>query len=115
MADAITQVREEDQDIKAASATAFGEESAEPVEGEVQAEPDITEVVSADSEALPEGVRASPLARRMAGTLGINLNQVSGSGPNGRITKADIESYQAAPRHSSTSGGLPCDFRRDSR
>jgi pyruvate dehydrogenase E2 component (dihydrolipoamide acetyltransferase) len=33
----------------------------------------------------------------MAGTLGINLNQVKGSGPNGRITKADIEAYQAAP------------------
>lgn len=78
--------------------TAESEEAAaDSVEGEVQAEPVITEVVSADSETLPEGVRASPLARRMAGTLGINLNQVKGSGPNGRITKADIEAYQAAP------------------
>jgi pyruvate dehydrogenase E2 component (dihydrolipoamide acetyltransferase) len=42
---------------------------------------------------LPEGVRASPLARRMAEEEGIDLGQVSGSGPQGRIVKADIEAY----------------------
>jgi len=43
----------------------------------------------------PEGVKASPLARRMARDLGISLSSVRGSGPGGRIIKADIESYQA--------------------
>ena len=33
---------------------------------------------------------ASPLARRMAGIEGIDLSAVSGSGPHGRIVKADI-------------------------
>jgi pyruvate dehydrogenase E2 component (dihydrolipoamide acetyltransferase) len=46
---------------------------------------------------LPDGVRASPLARRLAADAGINLGQVTGSGPRGRIMKADIEAYQAAP------------------
>jgi pyruvate dehydrogenase E2 component (dihydrolipoamide acetyltransferase) len=33
----------------------------------------------------------SPLARRMAANAGIELNAVTGSGPHGRIVKADIE------------------------
>jgi len=36
-------------------------------------------------------VFASPLARRMAGHRGIDLAALSGSGPHGRIVKADIE------------------------
>ncbi|HEX6304792.1 MAG TPA: dihydrolipoamide acetyltransferase family protein [Anaerolineales bacterium] len=43
---------------------------------------------------LPAGVRASPLARRMAEEEGIDLQKVNGSGPEGRIVKADIEAYQ---------------------
>ncbi len=36
---------------------------------------------------------ASPVAMRMAGELGIDLRQVKGSGPMGRIIKRDIETY----------------------
>jgi pyruvate dehydrogenase E2 component (dihydrolipoamide acetyltransferase) len=36
---------------------------------------------------------ASPVARRMADELGIDLHQVAGSGPEGRIVKRDIEEY----------------------
>jgi pyruvate dehydrogenase E2 component (dihydrolipoamide acetyltransferase) len=39
---------------------------------------------------------ASPLARRMAKQAGIDLSAVKGSGPNGRIVKADLESQPAA-------------------
>jgi pyruvate dehydrogenase E2 component (dihydrolipoamide acetyltransferase) len=43
---------------------------------------------------VPTGmVRASPLARRMAKELGIDIRQVQGSGPGGRVVKADIDSY----------------------
>jgi len=41
---------------------------------------------------LPAGVRASPLARRIAQERGVNLQAVRGSGPKGRITRKDIES-----------------------
>ncbi|MCH8685243.1 pyruvate dehydrogenase complex dihydrolipoamide acetyltransferase [Pedomonas mirosovicensis] len=47
-----------------------------------------------------ERIKASPLARRIAGQKGIDLAAVKGSGPNGRIVKADIEAFQpgaAAP------------------
>jgi len=46
---------------------------------------------------LPSGVKASPLARRMAEERGISLNAVKGSGPDGRITKKDVEGYLSAP------------------
>ncbi len=39
-------------------------------------------------------VFASPLARRMAKQAGIDLGALKGSGPNGRIVKADIETAQ---------------------
>src|SRR6185503_4186009 len=41
----------------------------------------------------PSGQRifASPLAKRIATEKGINLASVKGSGPNGRIVKADVE------------------------
>jgi pyruvate dehydrogenase E2 component (dihydrolipoyllysine-residue acetyltransferase) len=40
---------------------------------------------------------ASPLARRMAQQVGLDLNAIRGSGPNGRIVKADIDRTLAAP------------------
>jgi len=36
-------------------------------------------------------IKASPLARRLAKQKGINLAAISGTGPKGRITKADVE------------------------
>lgn len=36
-------------------------------------------------------IKASPLARRLAKQKGINLAAITGSGPNGRITRSDIE------------------------
>ena len=38
-----------------------------------------------------ERVKASPIARRIAGEVGLDLHSVSGSGPGGRIVKADVE------------------------
>ncbi len=48
---------------------------------------------------LPDGVRASPIARKLASDKGIDLRQVQGTGPGGRIIKADVESFtpSAAP------------------
>jgi pyruvate dehydrogenase E2 component (dihydrolipoamide acetyltransferase) len=40
-------------------------------------------------------VAASPIARRMARESGIDLGQVKGSGPGGRILERDVEAYLA--------------------
>ncbi len=51
-----------------------------------------------DTGEYPAGVKASPLARRMARDFKIDLRAVRGSGPGGRITKQDIQAYLAAPK-----------------
>jgi dihydrolipoamide dehydrogenase len=39
----------------------------------------------------PQGGKASPLARRLAAEQGIDIDRMSGSGPGGEITSADIQ------------------------
>ncbi len=41
---------------------------------------------------------ASPLARRMAAQAGLDLAGISGTGPNGRIVKTDVEAALAKPQ-----------------
>src|SRR5690606_7823892 len=50
-----------------------------------------------------ERIKASPLAKRLAAEMGIDLSTVTGSGPGGRIVKADLEGAgAAAPAPAST-------------
>ena len=42
-------------------------------------------------------LRASPVARRLADERGINIAEVQGTGPGGRITRDDVIAYAAAP------------------
>jgi pyruvate dehydrogenase E2 component (dihydrolipoyllysine-residue acetyltransferase) len=50
---------------------------------------------------------ASPVARRLAADLGIDLALVSGSGPRGRIVKADVEAHSDALDRQETAGDPP--------
>ncbi|MCB1328101.1 MAG: pyruvate dehydrogenase complex dihydrolipoamide acetyltransferase [Maritimibacter sp.] len=43
-----------------------------------------------------ERIFASPLARRIAADKGLDLSQIKGSGPHGRIVKADVEAAKPA-------------------
>jgi pyruvate dehydrogenase E2 component (dihydrolipoamide acetyltransferase) len=53
-------------------------------------------------------VKASPLARRVARDTGVDLATVKGSGPGGRIVKADVEKAQVgAGAPASTSAQVP--------
>ena len=64
-------------------------------------------------------IKASPLAKRLAVEAGLDLGAIAGSGPNGRIIKADIDAAkaggtakaapvaQAAPQTTSTAVGMP--------
>jgi pyruvate dehydrogenase E2 component (dihydrolipoamide acetyltransferase) len=42
-------------------------------------------------------VKASPLAKKIAGEKGVNLSSLQGSGPGGRIVARDVESAASAP------------------
>ncbi|MEN8241953.1 MAG: dihydrolipoamide acetyltransferase family protein [Chloroflexota bacterium] len=56
---------------------------------------------------LPDGVRASPLARKIAKDKSVNLTLLSGSGPKGRIIKADVEAALNAPQTGTTASPVP--------
>ncbi len=43
-------------------------------------------------------VRASPVARHIAAEHGLDLSQVSGTGPQGRVIRADVEAALSQPR-----------------
>jgi pyruvate dehydrogenase E2 component (dihydrolipoamide acetyltransferase) len=45
---------------------------------------------AAPAERLPDGVRASPIARRLASHYDLDLRQLTGSGPSGRVLKQDV-------------------------
>lgn len=45
-----------------------------------------------------ERIKASPLARRLAAERGIDLSQLTGTGPGGRIVERDIEAHLARVR-----------------
>jgi pyruvate dehydrogenase E2 component (dihydrolipoamide acetyltransferase) len=53
-------------------------------------------VAPTDARSCPERSIASPVARRLANEGGIDLATVTGSGPGGRIVRADIEAALAA-------------------
>ena len=55
---------------------------------------------------------ASPLARRIAADKGVDLSAVSGSGPHGRVVRADVEN--AKPGAKSSTGAAPAAARAPS-
>ena len=68
------------------------EDSPEPEEpkAEEESEPESEPAAPASSDD-GERVKASPVARRMAGEMGVDLAGVEGTGPGGRVVKADVE------------------------
>lgn len=84
---------------EAAPVAATPEPVAAPVAEKAAPAPVATPVANTDG-----SIKASPLARRLANERGIDLATVNGSGDNGRIVKADIDSYKA-PAPNSYKGG----------
>ncbi len=60
--------------------------------------PPVTAVPGTGAALGQERISATPIARRLANERGINLNQVAGTGPGGRITEADVLAAAQAPR-----------------
>ena len=87
-------------DINASSAPASkaAPEAAPAADAAAKAAPEGGSAAAAPPSPQRDGQRifASPLARRIAADKGIDLTQVAGSGPHGRIVKADIDSAKPA-------------------
>jgi pyruvate dehydrogenase E2 component (dihydrolipoyllysine-residue acetyltransferase) len=65
--------------------------------------------VEAPAEAAQAGgrIKASPLARRIARERGVELSQVRGTGPDGRIVAEDVERAGAQPPAAAPAGAAP--------
>ncbi|MEA2374141.1 MAG: hypothetical protein QOD53_604 [Thermoleophilaceae bacterium] len=69
-----------------------GEKEDEPAASDDEPEPARAKSSDgASSNGGGERVKASPVARRMARDMGVELAELEGSGPGGRIVKADVE------------------------
>ncbi len=127
-------IAEEGEDASSVSAPTKSE-TPEPAAKESEAKPDPKDPNDTGSEAKPvarteasaedhgrpadagaakpaasgERVKASPLARRLAADKGIDLGAVAGSGPRGRIVKADVENAKpgTAPAAAQTDAAAP--------
>ncbi len=81
-----------------------------PVETEKRASTGSALTVEAKADT-GDRVKASPLAKRIAAELGVDLSTLTGTGPNGRIVKEDVEAAasgtQAAPSVTKTVSAEP--------
>ncbi|MFV0513136.1 MAG: pyruvate dehydrogenase complex dihydrolipoamide acetyltransferase [Jhaorihella sp.] len=85
-----------------------------PATGAPDAAPQPANGTAARAPAAPQtgdGARifASPLARRIAAEKGLDLSAVKGSGPHGRIVKADVEGASATPATPATPAAKTAD------
>jgi pyruvate dehydrogenase E2 component (dihydrolipoamide acetyltransferase) len=62
-----------------------------------------TEARPAAAAAAPRKVLATPVARAMAREMNIDINQVTGTGPAGRVVKSDIQNFHGPSATSRTS------------
>ncbi|PWR23774.1 pyruvate dehydrogenase complex dihydrolipoamide acetyltransferase [Zavarzinia compransoris] len=95
----IALVAAEGEDVSAAPAPKAAPAAA-PAPAAAAPAPTVTAPVAVPGPAAAGGARvfASPLARRIAKNSGVDLAAVTGSGPHGRIVKADVEAAAKAPK-----------------
>lgn len=114
--------REPESQVEEPEKPEVAEKQAEPVVSEstqpakvetgTAAEPEKQKAITPEEGQLPGGVKASPLARRIAEERGIDLRNVKGTGPQGRIQRADVEAYKAVPAVEEAPPSLPIPVSR---
>ena len=97
--------RDESED-KSEPAKAAPRESAKPARASVDTD---TKAPAAPKNDSGERIIASPLARRIAEQNGVDLSTITGSGPRGRIVKADVESAEGGSAKSAADTSPPKD------
>ena len=85
----------EDATTEATPSTSAPAAAQTPFQPTPVSEPEVVKAIKPRSDG--NRIFASPLARRIATDKGIDLNTITGSGPKGRIVKADVENVSSAP------------------
>ncbi|KDN44378.1 pyruvate dehydrogenase [Tilletiaria anomala UBC 951] len=90
-----------------APAASASDEPAPAKEGSSSPAPEASKLAAStpapSSDKPTDRIFASPLARKIAQEKGVPLAQVKGTGPNGRITKSDVENFKPAASSFATS------------
>lgn len=96
-------------DIGDVATTPVAETATAPAETQDSSATEASHAPAPSAPAAADGSRvfASPLARRIAAEKGLDLSRIKGSGPRGRIVKADVENAQAAPAPTTESAPAP--------
>jgi pyruvate dehydrogenase E2 component (dihydrolipoamide acetyltransferase) len=108
----IALIASEGEDVTAAAASAVAPTKEAPPPA-VQPEAPKAEATAPAPAPTPKAdgdrVKASPLARRLAGQQGVDLAGLQGSGPGGRIVKADVDGAagKPAPKAAAAPGAAP--------
>jgi len=97
--------KDESED-KSEAAKAAPRESAKSARASVETD---TKAPAAPKDDSGERIIASPLARRIAEQNGVDLSTITGSGPRGRIVKADVESAEGGSAKSAADTSAPKD------
>jgi len=85
-----------DEDISALEVAAPAPVAADPATP--AAAPPAAVAQARPASAKATAIKASPVARRLAEERGVDLSQVTGTGPGGRITREDVEALAAQPK-----------------
>ncbi|MEO1512108.1 MAG: biotin/lipoyl-containing protein, partial [Planctomycetota bacterium] len=104
--------------VAPAAKTESGSDTAAPTATATEAAPSVPAPITAGSNghsANGDRVFASPLARKIAGERGINLAEVTGSGPSGRIIKKDVENFTGSGVPSAAATSAPAGAASGSR
>lgn len=99
-------IGEEGEDISEMLASSGGEEEesaadspkADPAALAASAPTDDATSAPVVSSEFPGGVKATPVARRIAKENNVDLSRVNGSGKDGQVRKNDVEAYLASPQ-----------------
>lgn len=100
--EAIALVGQEDEIIEAKPKNLDEAQVEEETDNPEKTDPPVVAIPTAPSktESVTMSVKASPVARKLAIEKGFDLNKIVGTGPAGRVTREDVESY--SPPDSST-------------
>ena len=110
--DSSSDEKEEDEETKESEADEDEDEDEEDAEKKKSKGSEAKKDKATDGDSSKE-VYASPGVRRLARELGVNLEEISGSGESGRITEKDIKEYKegGSKKSSSSQAKLP-DFSK---
>ena len=87
----IALLAEEGEDVSAAEAPKKAEAPEAKPEEKPAPKAETPQPAAPAAKSEGDRIKASPLAKRIAAEKGVDLSAVAGSGPNGRIVKADLE------------------------